>query len=215
MQLPFTREQFLGTFVSYNESVWPMAAILWLASVAVLLRLHLGVGRAWEPWALLSTLWLWAGFAYHAAIFTRVNPAAWLFAALFILQSGLFARACLERPERRSSNGGARLRWLGWALAAYALAYPALAAASGHRYPASPTYGVPCPTALLTAGVALLARPSFGWGTVLIPAAWSVLGSSAAFLFGVLPDLALAVAAPALVAAVAGPPRGRVGPGSL
>ena len=39
---------------------------------------------------LLAVHWAWSAVAYHVVFFTRVNPAAWLFAAIFLLQAALF-----------------------------------------------------------------------------------------------------------------------------
>jgi hypothetical protein len=41
--------------------------------------------------------------AYHVAFFTRINPAAWLLAALFLVQAVLFFRVGVVRrttPEQ-------------------------------------------------------------------------------------------------------------------
>ena len=46
---------------------------------------------------------------------------------------------------------------LGVLLVIYAFAYPLLTIASGHRYPATPTFAVPCPTTILTIGLFLTA----------------------------------------------------------
>ena len=87
MKLPFTREQFFDLFVSYNESLRPVAVALWIVS-AVIVAVRLSVRRPHDRWisALLVTHWAWSALAYHVAFFTRINPAAWLFAALFLGQ---------------------------------------------------------------------------------------------------------------------------------
>jgi hypothetical protein len=33
----------------------------------------------------VGALWLWSAAAYHALLFTRINPAAWVFAALGVV----------------------------------------------------------------------------------------------------------------------------------
>ena len=54
--------------------------------------------------------WAWSALAYHAAFFTRINPAAWLFAALFLVQataffwSGVVRGACLVRSRVRTER---------------------------------------------------------------------------------------------------------------
>ena len=38
--------------------------------------------------AILALFWGWMAVAYHFAYFARINPAAWLFAGLFLVQAG-------------------------------------------------------------------------------------------------------------------------------
>ena len=79
------------------------------------------------------------------------------------------------------------------AMLAYALAiYPVLVAADGHAYMASPTFGTPCPVVIYTFGLLLLIRTVPAW-LLVIPALWSIIGSTAMFAFGVLPDAGLFV----------------------
>jgi hypothetical protein len=87
MQLPFTREQFFDLFIAYNEALWPAALALWVGSAAIAWRLL--ARRPNDRWisALLVFHWAWSALAYHVAFFTRINPAAWLFAVLFIGQA--------------------------------------------------------------------------------------------------------------------------------
>jgi hypothetical protein len=129
--------------------------------------------------------------AYHALFFTSINPAAWLFAGAFLLQAILFATTC--RTIEYFSAAGLRAA-TGVALVLYALAYPFLTIASGHAYPATPTFGVPCPTAILTIGVLTTARDGPPIGLALIPTIWAYIGGSAAILLGVPTDYVLLAA---------------------
>ncbi len=91
MRLPFTKEQFFDLFAAYNGAVWPAIVALWIASVIVSVLL-LRSQRPPDRWisALLAAHWAWSALAYHLAFFTRINPAAWAFAALFLLQAVAF-----------------------------------------------------------------------------------------------------------------------------
>jgi hypothetical protein len=203
--LPFSRDQFLDVFAAYNAAVWPVAAALWLATLAagvgLLRRRAGGTGLA----ALLAVLWAWAGLVYHAGFFAAINPAAWLFAALFAVQAGAFAWHGVVRRRLAFDWRGSRRHGLALALLACALAYPGVALVTGHDWPRTPTYGVPCPTALFTAGLLLAAAPPVPRGLLVIPVLWSLVGGSAALVLGVLPDLALFAAAAALGARAATP----------
>ena len=194
MGLPFTSDQFFGVFAEYNRSFWFVALALWFASAAALA----GALRNPRQWRgalmyLLATLWIWNAVAYHALLFTNINPAAWLFAGLFTIEGVLlFWAAARSRIEPLSLTGP--ISGLGIGLAWYALAYPLLSFGIGHRYPEIPTFGVPCPTAILTIGVLLAVRGGPPLSLALIPAVWAFIGGSAALLFGVWTDYMLLAA---------------------
>ena len=102
MQLPFTTEQFFDLFVAYNHAMWPAVVALWIASTVVV-ALRLSAPQLRDRWvsALLVGHWAWSALAYHVAFFTRINPAAWLFAVLFLAQAVGPCRATSRRRHRR------------------------------------------------------------------------------------------------------------------
>ena len=100
-RLPFTSDQFFGVFAEYNRSFWLVALALWLVSVMALA----GAWRNPRRWSgalmhLLATLWIWNAVAYHALLFTRINPAAWLFAALFTIEGVAVVPGGRSEPDR-------------------------------------------------------------------------------------------------------------------
>ena len=200
MTLPFTRGEFLDVFAVYNTHLWPAAALLWLATVAVVIVFAVA---ARPPRRLITALlafhWAWAGIVYHGLFFTAINPAAWLFAALFLAQAIMFAwwGAALEFSRGRSIGHA-----VSWTLIVCALLYPGLAWAGGLVYPRLPTFGVPCPTTILTAGVLLAVEPPLPALMTVIPIGWTVIGGSAAFVLGVDADLLLPLAGGCLFASV-------------
>ena len=198
MQLPFTREQFFDLFVAYNQALWPAAVALWAVS-AVIVTLRLSVRRPHDRWicALLVAHWAWSALAYHVAFFTRINPAAWLFAALFLGQAVLLFRAGVVQRRLSFAPWGTAWAPLAWGLIGYSLAYPAINAIDHHSLARIPTFGLPCPTTIFTAGALMLAAPR-SWSLATIPLIWSAIGGSAAFLLGVHADVALPVAGIAL-----------------
>lgn len=208
MTLPFTLDGFLDVFASYNRALWPAVVLLWLATCLAVVLVVRGDPRATRVTALLLAIhWAWSGIAYHLAFFSRINPAAWVFGALFLTQAGGFAWWALrDQPPhvRRQPDSWSRL---GLALMAYALAYPALGLAFGLGYPRMPTFGVPCPTTLFSVGALLLWRSSAPRLLGIIPLAWTVVGGSAAWLFGVIADLALPVSGAVLFVSMMRPRR--------
>jgi hypothetical protein len=197
MQLPFTTEQFFDLFVAYNQALWPAVVALWAASVIVALRLS--ARHPHDRWvsALLVVHWVWSALAYHVAFFTGINPAAWLFAALFFGQAALFFRVGVVQRRLSFAPWGSGWAPLAWGLIAYSLAYPAINTLDHRSLLRIPTFRLPCPTTIFTAGVLMLATPR-RWSLSVVPVIWSAIGGSAAFLLGVRADIALPIAGIAL-----------------
>lgn len=198
MELPFTREEFFNLFAAYNEALWPVLIALWVASAVVsvlLLTSRCPPNRALS--VILTAHWAWSALAYHVAFFTRINPAAWVFATFFLLQAAVFFWFGVVR--RRLSFAPRRNRWapLAWSLVAYSLAYPILNAVHHMTLSRMPAFGVPCPTTILTAGLLMLAAPR-SWLLSSVPVLWSFIGGSAAWALGVPADHALPIAGIAL-----------------
>ena len=197
MAIPFTVEQFYGVFRDYNTAVWPTQWFL----VAMALAALVAVLRP-RPWsgvavsAVLGVLWAWIALAYHLAFFARISPAAYGFAALSAAGATVFVWQGVIR--RRLA-----FRWVpglkataGVVLVAFALVvYPVWSAYAGHPYPATPTFGLPCPTTIFTIGLLCFAVPPTPRSPLFAPLLWCFVGAQAAFLLGVRPDLGLIAAA--------------------
>jgi hypothetical protein len=198
MQLPFSRGDFFDLLAAYNGALWPAAVALWVASVLAAVWM-LSSPRSHDRWisGLLVVHWAWSAVAYHVVFFTRINPAAWVFAAMFLVQAVLFFWSGVIRG--RLTFMSSRTVWtkLGWFLVVYALLYPAINAVEHNSILSIPTFGLPCPTTIFTAGLLLLAMPHTRI-LAIVPIVWSVIGGSAAFLLGVSADYALPVAGAAL-----------------
>ena len=195
MQLPFTEEQFLDIFGTYNAALWPFIVVLWLATARVATELVRGRARGTIVSLLAAAHWAWSGVVYHALFFSRINPAAWLFAVMFVTQAFAFVWFGVVRRRLTFEWRGGLRHGLAGLLLAYSLAYPGLVLATGQSFPRAPAAGVPCPTTLFTAGLLLAAGPPVPRVLLMIPIAWSLIGGSAAVLLGIAPDLMLLVAA--------------------
>jgi hypothetical protein len=131
--------------------------------------------------------------AYHFVFFTRINPAAVAFGGLFLLAAALFvshAHAGTIRFRRPGVSDAPALLLVTYAL----IAYPAINALTGHVYPRTPTFGLPCPTTIFTLGLLLLARRPVGAGLFVVPIFWSAIGTYAALRLGVVADYGLPAA---------------------
>ena len=210
--LPFSREQFLDVFASYNAAVWPaqiVAYLIGLALVILLLRRSPASDRIIG--AGLAIVWLWTGVVYHGLFFSSINKAAWLFGALFVLQGAIFVYVAAIRRAIQFGYPGGSMAWLGSALVAYAtIMYPLLGLWTGERYPAVPTFGItPCPLTIFTLGLLLLTVAPVPRAVLVIPLVWSLIGGSAAFALGIAQDWLLLVSGVAVVPLIVIRDRGR------
>jgi hypothetical protein len=193
MLLPFSKAEFFDAFASYNLAVWPAQwalSALGLAIVGGALSGR-GFGARFAYWS-LGALWIWMAAAYHIAHFAAINPAARVFAALYIAAGALFiwrgsrSKAPLFRC-RRDVRGV-----VGFGAAAFGLlVYPLLNPLFGHHYPAAPGFGLPCPTTIFTLGVLSWAEPAPERKILAVPILWAFIGSTAAILLGVAQDYVL------------------------
>jgi hypothetical protein len=208
--LPFTPDQFFDVFGAYNRLLWPFALGLWLYAligVVLLGRSRAVCGRFIAT--MLALQWAWAGLAYHALFFTSINPAAWLFAVLFLVESVLFVWFGVVRDRLQFSRSGSMRHVMAWMLLVYSLAYPLIVLVEGHTFPEAPTFGVPCPTTLLTVGFLFAAASPWPRSVAVIPVLWAFVAGSAASLLGVRADLMLWVAGTALSLYILIPGRSR------
>ncbi|HSK17957.1 MAG TPA: DUF6064 family protein [Longimicrobiales bacterium] len=196
MNPPFTTGQFLGVIGRYNAAVWP-AQILFYLLAGLMIYWATRASRTADRQVslLLAFFWAWMGIVYHWIFFTSINPAAWVFGVLFVVQALVFLRAGVTEDRlrfrfRRDAYGLTGAVFLGYAL----ILYPLLGAREGHPYPYGPTVGLPCPTTIATFGLLVWASGRVPLRVAVIPLLWSLIGASAAFQFGIREDYGLLVA---------------------
>ena len=189
--LPFTREQFLDVFVGYNDAIWPLQIAAYLFGIVVVALLF-RPGRSSDRIiaGVLAAMWIWNGIAYHGLFFARINTAAYLFGAMFLLQGGLLAYAGIRHDRLRFGFRPGPAAWVGATFTVYAaVLYPLIGIATGHAYPELPMFGVtPCPVTIFTFGMLLLTTERLPRRLLVIPFVWSLIGGSAAIVLGVTQD---------------------------
>jgi hypothetical protein len=209
MNVPFTVEQFFDVFARYNTTLWAAPVVLNALALAVIYLVYRARPRDGQ-WigGLLALMWVWMAAAYHFAYFTAINPAAWVFGTAFLLSAGWLAWVSIGQSRLEFGVRRGFLVWAGAALVAFALVvYPALGYAVGHRYPAVPTFGLPCPTTIFTIGVLLMAKPPVPRSLFIMPIVWAGIGSTAAFSLAVYQDLGLLIAGLVALIAITVQPR--------
>lgn len=194
--MPFTREQFFEVFRRYNEVVWPTQVLLLglgLAAACLAFRRRSLSDRFIVT--ALAVLWTWMGVVYHFRYFRPINPAASVFGILFVLEAILLLWSGLVQGRLKFQASRDWRGIAGGSLLVYGfVVYPLLGRSFGHLYPASPTFGLPCPTTIVTLGLLLWAERPVPISVLLIPIAWSLVGTSAAIRLGVPADWGLGVA---------------------
>ncbi|MEE9913760.1 MAG: hypothetical protein K4571_18775 [Deltaproteobacteria bacterium] len=197
MNIPFTVEQFFAVFRNYNEAICPaqiLAYILGLAVIVLAIRRVSLSDRIIS--AILAIFWMGMGVFYHILHFSVINPAAWIFGIVFILQGLLFlvAGTFLEKLTFRFTVKP--LPIIGALFILYAMViYPVLGIIFGHLYPAAPMFGVaPCPTTIFTIGILLWTIKPVPFYLLIIPFLWSLVGMSAAINLRVPQDYGLVIA---------------------
>jgi len=194
--MPFTAGEFLDVFRQYNTSVWPtQIALISLAVACGILLVRSPAYASKAIAALLALFWCWMAGAYHFAFFASINRAAIAFGFVFLCESLLLLWYGVRTERLRFVVTRDLYGLVGSVMIAFALVgYPLLGFASGRRYPASPTFGLPCPTTIFTLAFLLLARAPLPLRILVIPFLWSLVGAVAATRLGVTEDYSLLVA---------------------
>lgn len=192
MKLPFTADQFLEIFKSYNESIFPIQIIFYLIAAIALFLLFSNADKSRIISLMLSFFWLWIGIVYHIIFFSKINKAAYLFGSLFILQGiiffiyGIVSNKLIFRYNKNTLNK-AGIIFISYAL----IIYPVLGYFLGRSYPYSITIGLPCPTTIFTFGILLFSEKKIPIAALIIPLLWSITGFTAALNFSVYEDFGL------------------------
>jgi len=193
---PFTQEQFLNVFAHYNNTVFPLQIVfVILGIVAVGLAIKKSEFSDKAILLILSFFWFWTGIVYHILFFSSINPLAYAFGVLCIVEAGLLLYFGVIKKQVEFGLTQNIYTSIGLLLIAYALIiYPLIGTYLGHGYPRLPTFGLPCPTTIFTFGIFLMADKKFPLLLLVIPLIWSIIGFFAALSLGITEDYLLPVA---------------------
>ncbi|MDN5002918.1 DUF6064 family protein [Bradyrhizobium sp. GCM10027634] len=195
--LPFTAEQFLGIFASYNRAIWPAQVLAYLlGGLAFLLVFHKGRWSGQIVAGTLAAMWAWTGIVYHLVFFATINKLAYIFGALFVVQAAAFIYFGACQRQLDVSYNERPAGFIGVVFIFYAAAiYPMFGLEMGQPPNELPMFGVtPCPVTIFSFGMLLLTRHPVSRWLIVIPFLWSLVGGSAAILLRIPQDWALLVA---------------------
>lgn len=196
MKTPFTTEQFFSVFEQYNRAVFPaQLMILFLALTSVVLIHSKVTLKDKLIGSFTGLLWIWTGTVYHIGFFALINPVARVFGALFIVE-GLLILLSTYKNRLHYSFDHLLPDYLGYFFILFGgLIYPLIGLVIHIEPVQAITLGLPCPSAIFTFGLFMLARKQFPLHLIIIPVLWAMVGMFAAFNFGVYHDLMLIVSA--------------------
>jgi hypothetical protein len=197
MKTPFSVEEFLGVFSNYNQSVFPIQFIFYLLGIIVVFLTLNPIPQSSRIISfILSFFWIWMGLVYFFTFFSAISPAAYFFGTLFLIQGVLFLYYGVYKDKLSFKFHHDRNGITGLSLVLFALiVYPVLNYMFGHTYPASPSFGLPCPTTIFCLGILLQQEGKLPVSIYIVPMAWSVIGFTAALKFGIIEDTGLLISA--------------------
>lgn len=200
MHLPFTADQFFDVFRRYNEAVWPAQIALHVVALMAAGAAYRANARRSRTWArsaivFLAALWLWTGIVYFKLFFATITPAGQVFGSFFIAEAAVLLLCAWEMGPQLEPASRTSLAVSGFIVVYALLLYPIAGIAAGQEYPASPTFGAPCPLTIFTFGFLAIFPSSISLVAIAVPVLWVLIGSYAAFGFGVYEDFGLMIAA--------------------
>ena len=197
MKIPFTTEQFFEIIERYNLAVFPAQLIVILLGILSVILLHSEKeSKNKLIGGFLGILWVWIGTAYHFAFFTEINKAAFIFGGLFVLQGLFFLFETFSRKKLEFEFRGKLMDYVAYFFIIFGIViYPILLFFLENSLETTITLGLPCPSTILTFGFLMLTSTKLSKYLLIVPALWTIIGTSAAFNFGVYPDYLMAISA--------------------
>lgn len=197
MKIPFTTEQFFEIIEKYNLAVFPAQLIVILFGIlSVILLQSKKESKNKLIGGFLGILWIWIGIAYHFAFFTEINKAAYVFGGLFVLQGLFFLIETFFRKKLEFEFNGNFMGYIAYFFLIFGIIiYPILLFYLENSLETTITLGLPCPSTILTFGFLMFTSSKLSKYLLIIPALWTIVGTSAAINFGVYPDYLMPISA--------------------
>lgn len=197
MKAPFTTEQFFSVFEEYNTSVFPAQLIILLLGL-IMFGVVVSKQKVKDQTVggILGILWIWMGAVYQIRFFAIINPPAYAFGSLFILQGIFILMESFGRKKLVFHYNGKLKDNLSLFFILFGLIiYPVISFLLEGNLLHTISFGLPCPTTIATFGFLMLADKRFSKYLLIIPSLWALIGTTAALQFGVYQDFMLVLAA--------------------
>jgi hypothetical protein len=196
MSVPFTFNEFLEMLERFNTDLWPAHAIMYaLAGVAIYFAIRKSKYAGKIVTVILVLFWIWVGVVFNLLYFSMLNPMAYLFVVLFILEGIMLAMAGLFKNRISFKVRADLFGLIGAVMIIYALiGYPLVGYVTG-RGPDHLLYTgmMPCPTTIFTLGILCWTDRQMPKYILIIPVIYALSGFVPVGL-GVIEDIGLIVA---------------------
>lgn len=195
--MPFTTEQFFMIFEDYNKTVFPLPWIfLFLGIIAIYAVLSKKSGKNNFVGSILAVIWIWIGIVYHIIFFSSINPAAYIFGGLFIIQGIFFyIETFVRRNLVFNYMGTAKSNLALFFIVFGMIIYPVISFYLEGSMLKVISFGLPCPSVIVAYGFLMLTDKKFSKYLLIIPSFWALIGTAAAVNFGVYQDYVMILAA--------------------
>jgi hypothetical protein len=195
--------EFLALFEQCNRALWPLQVVGYLAMLIVLACMITSWRHAQRAiFGILGPFWIFVGVVFQYAYLRPLYRPGRVFAVLWVTEGVLliFSASRLSGPFGRHTGWCAILGWL--AISYSLIGYPVLGfLLRGSALRVAWPGVFPCPTALFTLAVLVMAqRPAPKW-LMAVPAFWAV-GGVVPFSWGILEDLGLVVLGILIIATI-------------
>lgn len=199
--------EFLDMLGTYNNDIWPMQVIIALSGLVAVYFIFRPTSYSHRViTAFIALCWLWVGFVFCFKYWTQILGFAYVFGGICVI-TGLLLLYAAYRNILRFRYAGDWRSVAGLVFILYGvIAYQALGYFFGHVYPQLFAFGlVPCPTAIYTIGLFLMADRKVPVLYLLGPILLSTPGFRVVPL-GIYEDIALILAGIFAVALIFRPP---------
>ena len=179
--LMFSPETYFRLFELYHRSIWPLQFAAVLAGIVILfclLRRPAWNGRAVA--LILTSVWIWVGWAFLLEHYATINWAARWFAALFGAGALALFWSGVTRNHLQLERITERPQWPGVILLLFAfLAYPPAVVLAGRSWVEAELFALtPDATAIGTVGILLCSIKRTPIVPLIIALLWCAISAS-------------------------------------
>lgn len=186
--------EFVSLFERCNLAIWPLQIVGHLAGLLVLVLMSIRWRHSHRTiLAILAPFWIFVGVVFQYTYLRPLYLPGRTFAVLWVVQGVLLAFSA-TRPSGCFTRSTGWCAILGWLAVGYSLiGYPVLGfLLRGSVLRVAWLGGFPCPMAMFTLAVLLMAQGPLPKWLLVVPGFWAI-GGLVPFSWGIREDLGLVI----------------------